>query len=232
MHARALVCVRAFLSACVRTVCMLVCTSQKLSPAATLAVEPPRSTAVPRQLFGLVPPQGVLACVKLNDGASECCGPRQSGQSRAENRPVSCQAIGRSLGEARPSSGVGVGRGPGLCRGHLGWTCRWWQWAVSGTTPGRLRWNSSAPGRRRPSLGPGTLNLVLCQFVQLPVGSSAARAVGIGVVFCFPSPSVMSPQLLLMAETLPTHGGRPVLRGPCSRGPAARPHTSLSLPLR
>lgn len=37
--------------------------------------------------------------------------------------------------------------------------------------PGHLRWNSSAPGRRRPSLGPGTGNLVLCQFVQLPMGS-------------------------------------------------------------
>lgn len=184
-----------------------------------------------RRLFGLVPSQGVLACVKLNDGASECCGPRQSGQSRAENHTVSCQAIGRSLGKARPSSGVGVGRGPGLCRGHLCWTCRWWQWVVGGTTPGRLRWNSSAPGRRRPSLGPGTGNLVLCQFVQLPMGS-VNRAVGKGVVFCFPSPSVMSPQLLLMSETLPTHGGLSVLRGPCCRGPAARPHTSLSLPLR
>ena len=118
------------------------------------------------------------------------CRLRQLGQSRAENRPVSCQAVGRSLGEARPSSGVGVGCGPGLCTGHLGWTCRWWRWAVSGTTPGRLHWNSSAPGRRRTSRGPGTRNLVLCPFVQLPMGSSRARAVGKGVVFCFPSPSV------------------------------------------
>lgn len=183
---RALALVRACLPESLRTVCVPV----KLRLAATLAVPRLRSTVLPRRLFGLVPSQVVLACVKLSDGASECCRLRQLGQSRAENRPVSCQAVGRSLGEARPSSGVGVGCGPGLCTGHLGWTCRWWRWAVSGTTPGRLHWNSSAPGRRRTSRGPGTRNLVLCPFVQLPMGSSRARAVGKGVVFCFLSPSV------------------------------------------
>ena len=146
---RAPLCVRASLSPCVLCASP-VCTSQKLRLAATLAVPRLRSTALPRWLFGLVPSQVVLACVKLSDGAFECCGLRQSGQNRAENCPVSCQAVGRSLGEARPSSGVGVGCGPGLCTGHLGWTWWWWwRWAVSGTIPGRLHWNSSAPGRRR-----------------------------------------------------------------------------------